>query len=386
MRFNPKVVFGAACLGMLLFGIGLITLGSVALPLASKFGLGPIASGTLFFILPLGILAGSLSFGPLCDRYGYKPVLVIACLCMFAGFQGIAYAASIPLLKICIFLFGLAGGAINGATNAVVADISKVNKGANLSLLGVFFALGSISVPSILGILQNRFRFELIISGIGFLTIVACVVYVLIRFPAPKQHNGISMRQVAGLVNDGYLWMIAFFLFLVSSLEGVINNWTTTYLETYLAIPRERALFALSSYVIGMAVMRVLLGSVFRNVKTSVIMYVSLLILLGGSLLLMTSGNYTGSVAGLVTMGIGLAAGFPVMLGLVGSRYAHVSGTAFSFVLVISLVGNMLINYLMGVVSNAFGIQHMTTVALLSIICMLLLLIRILQSNKQITI
>lgn len=386
MRFNPKVVFGAACLGMLLFGIGLITLGSVAIPLASKFGLGPIESGTLFFILPLGILAGSLTFGPLCDRYGYKPVLVISCLCMFGGFQGIAYAGSISLLKVCIFLFGLAGGAINGATNAVVADISKVNKGANLSLLGVFFALGSISVPSILGILQNRFRFEAIISGIGFLTIVACIVYVLIRFPAPKQHNGVSMRQVSGLVNDGYLWMIAFFLFLVSSLEGVINNWTTTYLETYLAIPRERALFALSSYVIGMAVMRVMLGSVFRNVKTTVIMYGSLVILLGGSLLLMISGSYTGSVTGLVTMGIGLAAGFPVMLGLVGSRYTHVSGTAFSFVLVIALVGNMLINYLMGVVSDAFGIQHMTTVALLSIIGMLLLSIRIMQSSKQITI
>ena len=38
-----------------------------------------------------------------------------------------------------MFLFGLGGGAINGATSALVSDISEKEKGANLSLLGVFF-------------------------------------------------------------------------------------------------------------------------------------------------------------------------------------------------------------------------------------------------------
>jgi MFS family permease len=41
-----------------------------------------------------------------------------------------------------VFLFGFGGGAINGACNAVVADISEEHKGANLSLLGGFFCIG----------------------------------------------------------------------------------------------------------------------------------------------------------------------------------------------------------------------------------------------------
>jgi MFS transporter, FHS family, glucose/mannose:H+ symporter len=382
MAYNPKVIFWAACLGMLLFGIGLITLGSVATPLIEKFHLTQLNAGTLFFILPFGILAGSLVFGALCDTYGYKPVLAVSCLCMFAGFQGIAYSSSLPLLRICIFLFGLAGGAINGATNAVVADISSENKGANLSLLGVFFALGSISVPSILGLLQKTFSFEQIISSIGFLTVIACILYLLIKFPQPKQGSGISLKKMSGLIKDSFLLLVAFYLFLVSSLEGIINNWTTIYLEKHLSVPHENSLFALSSYVIGMAVMRIFLGSVFRKVNTRIIVFGCLGILLTGCVLLALSNTYYFSVTALVTMGVGLAAGFPVMLGLVGGKYADVSATAFSFVLVIALAGNMLVNFLMGAVAERYGIHHFTTIAISAVILMFLLAAGILKSKK----
>src|SRR5215471_3117204 len=129
---------------MLLFGIGLITLGSIASDLKSKFELGEKAIGQIFSVLASGILAGSLCFGPICDRSGYKNILIIACIGMTAGFEGIAFLSSIDLLKICIFTFGFSSGIINGATNAVVSDISKESKGANLSLLGVFFCIGAL--------------------------------------------------------------------------------------------------------------------------------------------------------------------------------------------------------------------------------------------------
>ena len=134
------LVFTAACAGMFLFGITLITLGSVATDLRSKFQLSGTDAGTLFSILPFGILTGSLIFGPVCDRYGYKYLIILACIGMFAGFEGIAYGDSLRLLKICIYIFGLGGGIINGATNAVISDISPEHKGADLSLLGVFLA------------------------------------------------------------------------------------------------------------------------------------------------------------------------------------------------------------------------------------------------------
>ena len=192
--FNKKLVYGAACVGLLLFGIGLITLGSVAPDLKNKFQLDEISSGTIFSILPIGILTGSLLFGPICDKYGYKLLLIVACLLMFFGFEGIAYSPGLGLLKLSVFFFGVGGGAINGATNAAVADISLTDKGAELSLLGVFFGIGALGIPVLLGLLRNHFSFEAILAMVGFFTLAVGGFYAFIKFPEPKQKQGFPLQ------------------------------------------------------------------------------------------------------------------------------------------------------------------------------------------------
>ena len=62
-------------------------------------------------------------------------------------------------------------------------------------------------------------------------------------------------------------------------------------------------------------------------------------------------------IVAVVLLGIGLAAGFPVMLGYIGDKFAAWSGTAFSITLSIALIGNILINYLTGYITNSNGIS-----------------------------
>jgi fucose permease len=89
------------------------------------------------------------------------------------------------------------------------------------------------------------------------------------------------------------------------------------------------------------------------------------------------------ALAGLVLLGAGLAGGFPVMLGFAGDRYSELSGTAFSFVFVIALLGNMLINYLMGIIARTFGIQHLVSVSFLELIAFVILGMIILKKLKN---
>jgi FHS family glucose/mannose:H+ symporter-like MFS transporter len=381
--YNKRVVFWAACFGMLLFGICLITLGSVASDLREKFQLDEISSGTLFSILPLGILTGSLLFGPIADKYGYRILLVVSCGFMFAGFEGIAYAPATGLLKICIYLFGLGGGAINGSTNALVADISDNDKGANLSLLGVFFGIGALGMPLISGILRNHFTFEVIVAAVGLLTLAAGLFFILISFPPPKQIQGFPISRSVALIKDNVLILIAFFLFFQSGFEAIINNWTTTYLINQQSVQQSNALFALSSFVAGMTIMRILIGSVLRSVSVRTILGVSFGLILLGLILLKAGNSFNIDVMGLLFLGAGLAGGFPIMLGFVGNRYTELSGTAFSLVLFIALLGNVLINYGMGIIAQKFGIQHLLTVAFAESVIMILLCLIILKKIKN---
>jgi len=381
--YKKRVVFWAACAGMLLFGICLITLGSVAAALREKLQLDEISAGTLFSILPLGILTGSLIFGPVVDRYGYRLLLSASCLFMFFGFEGIAYAPSISLLKIFIFLFGVGGGAINGSTNALVSDISDKEKGANLSLLGASFGIGALGMPLISGIFEHRFSFETILSVLGILTFATGVFFLLIKLPPPKQIQGFPLKQGIQLIRDNVLLIIAFFLFFQSGFEAIINNWTTTYLIDHQSIPKNNALFGLSSFVVGMTIMRLLNGSILRSVQVKKILISSFIMILIGLVLIKSSNSLGLSIAGLVLLGAGLASGFPIMLGFVGDRYPEFSGTAFSVVLFIALLGNTLINLGMGFVAQNFGVNHLITFAFSETLIMIVLSLIVLKRLKS---
>ena len=85
--YNRKLNFLASCFGILLFGMGIITLGSIQPDLQERFSSDDFSAGTLFSILPIGILTGSLIFGPVCDRYGYKLILISSAGFLCAGLE-----------------------------------------------------------------------------------------------------------------------------------------------------------------------------------------------------------------------------------------------------------------------------------------------------------
>lgn len=105
--------------------------------------------------------------------------------------------------------------------------------------------------------------------------------------------------------------------------------------------------------------------------------------LLSGLMFLTIGKTYYPAVAGLVLIGAGLAAGFPIMLGLVGERFKELSGTAFSIVFAIALAGNMIINYCLGFIIQKFGVKHLTTAGFVEFVAMVILCVAILNRLKK---
>jgi MFS family permease len=73
--------------------------------------------------------------------------------------------------------------------------------------------------------------------------------------------------------------------------------------------------------------------------------------------LLLFSEGIAGTFATVICLGIGLSAGFPVLLGVIGEVFREWSGTAFSIVFAISVIGNSLINYLTGWITEIKGME-----------------------------
>ena len=377
--YKRSQVFAAACIALFLFGMTLITLGSILPSLTTKFESLGLNKGILVSILPIGILAGSLVFGPIVDRYGYKLLLIISVLISAVSLEGLAFTDSVSLLYVCIFFTGFGGGIINGGTSALVADISAENKGANLSLLGVSFGLGALGMPLLLGLLEKYFDYTTILAAVGFFMLLPVGWFLFIVFPIPKQAQGFPLKEGIKLLKEPALLLTGFFLFFQSGVEALSNNWTTTYLQHKLGITNGAALYALSFSVVGLTVVRLLLVSLLKKISSFNVMAASLFLVITGSLILMDTGSYSVAFGALIITGAGLAAGFPVILGYIGQLYAQLSGTAFSIALVIALTGNTIISYFFGFIAEKYSINYLPLLIVACIICMLILLFLIKQ-------
>ena len=380
--YKRNKVFAAACIAIFLFGILLISLGSILPVLTAKFQIDDLKKGGLVSLLPIGILAGSLIFGPIVDRYGYKVLLITSVILSVMALEGLILTGSFFILQICIFILGFAGGILNGGANALVSDISAEDKGANLSLLGVFFGIGALGMPLVLGIMSKYFQYPVIISAIALFMLLMLIYIFMIPFPKPKQAQGFPLRAGIKLLKEPVLLLTSFFLFFESGIEGLINNWTTTFLQGTLHTTPEKALYALSFSVVGLTISRLLLGSLLKKISSSLVLLISLLLVALGCSILICTASYAMAFTALIIIGSGFAASFPVILGYVGQLYASLSGTAFSIALVIALTGNTLLNYLFGIIANRYTISSLPVLVLACVACMLILLMMIKQQVK----
>lgn len=371
--YNRKLVFTAACLGIFMFGIILTTLGSILPFIIEKFGIDKTSAGSLMLLMSFGILTGSLIFGPVVDRYGYKFILVICSAIIFIGLEAVAFSSYFDLLRIAVFVVGFAGGVINGGTNALVADISEGEKSANLSILGIFFGVGAIGVPLLLGSLIKYFSYENIMGGVGFFIVIPLLIFLAVRFPAPKQAQGFPLKQGVSLLSELPLILFGFILFFQSGMEITVGSWSSLFFKEVLSIDANRAVLFLSFYWLGIMLTRLILGYVLKKVSPAIVQFSSIAVAFIGALFLLFSSDLSLAIPGLFLLGCGLAAAFPVILGYVGDRYPKLSGTAFSIAFVMALTGGMIFPYFTGVAGQSLGLRISFIAIPISLCCQAIL-------------
>lgn len=353
-NYNTAAVFAAACIGMCFFGVSMIALGAVLPTLTSTLGLTPDQVTDLATLLPIGMLAGSVVFGPVVDRFGHKFMLIGNCLLVLAGTLGVAFAGGMPLLKGSIIAIGFGGGVLNGETNALVSDIYDGKRRASrLSFLGVFYGLGALTIPLLLATLEKSYDYTTILCGIAVLMAIGVIACMTMRFPAPKQPQGFPLREAGKVITNPVMLLLAFILFFQSGTEGITNNWTTSFLAAD-GYTNTDAQLALTAMLVGLTGARLLQGILFSRLDPRRVLCLSLGIAAAGYAVLLAAPSALSVAGAMVLVGAGLASTFPVILGILGERFAALSGTAFSVALVVALCGQTVLNFIAGSIGAVF--------------------------------
>jgi len=289
----------------------------------------------------------------------------------------VAFAPSLVLLRLSLLVLGVAGAMVNGGVNALTADVSGEQRSAALTFVGAFFGVGAAGVPLLLYWLSNSIRYQTILAASGLYVLLPLTMCLRTRFPESKQPHGFPMQDARRLLDNSLLLLIGLILFLESGIETITGGFITTFFVQNFGVSPERAPIFLSVYWLGLLLCRLLLSRLLRTVRPVRLVLVSIVVALTGVFVVLGVRDPVLGGLGAFVLGCGYASTFPVMFGVIGERFAHLSGTALGLAMTMALSGGMVLPYVTGLIADAQGLRAgfmLVPAALLALAAMIALL------------
>jgi fucose permease len=365
----------AAYAGMFLFGIAAALLGAT-LPLLSErlqVDLGRI--GTLFLLMNACMLASSFALGALQDRYGMKPPLAAGPLVVSAALVLVATAGSFAQLLLAVGLLGVGGSALNGAANALVADLHEEpsRKSAALNRVGVFFGIGALFIPFAIGLLLRLAGLSAILLGAAALCVAVAIANALLAYPPAKQAGGLSLSEMGRLASRPLVLMLGLLLFFQSGTEFILGGYTSTLLTSEVGLGVRPASSALAGYWAALMLARVVLGRGRFPLAGPRLVIASALASAAAMAVLVTTSRPAVAVAMVVLLGATLAGIYPAVLGTAAASFPRHSGTVFGVLFTMALVGGMTLPWVTGQVAAATSLRVALAIVVLQFLAVAIL-------------
>jgi MFS transporter, DHA1 family, multidrug resistance protein len=148
--------------------------------MGAALGVAPQQAGLMMSLFMLGFAVAPLFYGPASDRYGRKPVVVLACALFVIAAVGCAFSRSLPPLRIWRVVQGAGAGASMTIALAIIRDLYE-GQAARTRLS--YVAIVTMVVPMIaptagaaLLALGGWRAIHAVLAGVGLLLLLAILI------------------------------------------------------------------------------------------------------------------------------------------------------------------------------------------------------------------
>jgi len=371
----------SACAGMFVFGIVMAILGAIMPSLFEKIQFNKSEAGNLFFTMNLAMLVMSLFFGLIVDRFGFKLFLIICSVLVAFSLLLFSDASSYAVILAAAIFLGFGGAGLNGGTNALASDIHPEKRSSALNLLGIFFGFGALTIPFLIGAWLENIGLRSILVLATVLSLVPLFLFLIFSFPKPKHDQGFPLARAAHVIKNPLLWFCGFLLFFQSGNEFTVGGWISTYLHESFELTARTSSFLLAGYWAAIMGGRLASSKVLRFLRNEILILLSAVVSLCAAVLMVVPPSRFLAGLAAVVLGLGFAAIFPTTLAIVGEAFPHFSGTAFSVVFVVAILGGMTSPWLVGKIAHAYSLKQGMFIPVVN--CSMIILIQTLIIRLQ---
>lgn len=145
MSCQQWLVVALAVLLNMLDGFDVLAVAFTAKSIRSELGLTGAQIGTLMSAGLFGMTAGSLLLGPMADKYGRRPLLLISTALSAVGMLLTYFAHSVEMIAFSRVITGIGVGGILPCTNVIVSEYAnKKWRGLAIAIYAAGFGVGAM--------------------------------------------------------------------------------------------------------------------------------------------------------------------------------------------------------------------------------------------------
>jgi fucose permease len=385
-----RIVLWVACFIFLALGIITAGVGPSLAALATNTGTTVGTVGILFTALFSGALLSQLVSGLLLERFSVRWIVVGALLLLGSGMFLVTVAQSIGVLFVIGLLAGLGHGCMDVTINLTIARFDLARSSANLNLINMFFGVGAVIGPAIIGLALRAGAAPQIGLWLGSAMMIGSIPLVARFFTPALGIQGPRLRVetrresasgIGALYRSPLLWMLGILMLLGVGLEQGTGGWTSTFGKLSLGIGDDGGALLSSGYWLTFTAGRLLTTVVARRFTSAAVLRACLGgILLAGLILPIGIGNLPLTVLGTLLLGFFIGPLFPTAFAFLTDQFKDNSERAASVFTAMGSIGGLSLTAIQGAliekISPFAGALYVTLISALLVIWFALIMRR----------